>query len=172
MLETNRCILSTLDTEDYEGVKKLYVNEEVRKYLGGAWKEEEAIKGSFNRMLASQEGTSFWMIREKQTNACIGLISLDLHHDGESTEVSYELLPEWWGSGYATETVTTVIGHAFHVLGLPEVVAETQAANKASRRLLERVGMSFRSTVQRFGEPQTIYGITNPIGAITGNARR
>jgi [ribosomal protein S5]-alanine N-acetyltransferase len=161
LLETKRCALTKLQASDYDNVRRLYVNEEVRKYLGGAWTEEEAITGSFHRMLASQEGASFWIIREKQTNAFIGLISLDMHHDGVSTEVSYELLPEWWGSGYAAETVTAVIDYAFRELGLPEVIAETQAANKASCRLLERIGMSFRDTVQRFGEQQAIYGITN-----------
>jgi len=161
LLETKRCTLTKLQASDYDNVRRLYVNEEVRKYLGGAWTEEEAITGSFRRMLASQEGASFWIIREKQTNAFIGLISLDMHHDGVSTEVSYELLPEWWGSGYAAETVTAVIDYAFRELGLPEVIAETQAANKASCRLLERIGMSFRDTVQRFGEQQAIYGITN-----------
>ncbi|EPY10146.1 MULTISPECIES: GNAT family N-acetyltransferase [Paenibacillus] len=161
LLETKRCTLTKLQASDYDNVRRLYVNEEVRKYLGGAWTEEEAITGSFRRMLASQEGASFWIIREKQTNAFIGLISLDTHHDGVSTEVSYELLPEWWGSGYAAETVTAVIDYAFRELGLPEVIAETQAANKASCRLLERIGMSFRDTVQRFGEQQAIYSITN-----------
>ncbi|GED17964.1 GNAT family N-acetyltransferase [Aneurinibacillus migulanus] len=160
MLETNRCLLTKLQQANYEDVKKLYVNEEVRKYLGGTLKEE-TIKKSFFKMVQPTIDSLYWVAREKHSNEFIGLISLDTHHDGTSTEVSYQLLPQWWGAGYATELVKEIIDYAFNQLNLPEVIAETQTANNASRRLLERLGMELVQTVQRFGEEQAIYGIKN-----------
>ncbi|MCP1355247.1 GNAT family N-acetyltransferase [Aneurinibacillus migulanus] len=160
MLETNRCLLTKLQQANYEDVKKLYVNEEVRKYLGGTLKEE-TIKKSFFKMVQPTIDSLYWVAREKHSNEFIGLISLDTHHDGTSTEVSYQLLPQWWGAGYATELVKEIIDYAFNQLNLPEVIAETQTANNASRRLLERLGMELVQTVQRFGEEQAIYIIKN-----------
>ncbi|KIV58534.1 hypothetical protein AM501_03675 [Aneurinibacillus migulanus] len=160
MLETNRCLLTKLQQANYEDVKKLYVNEEVRKYLGGTLKEE-TIKKSFFKMVQPTIDSLYWVAREKHSNEFIGLISLDTHHDGTSTEVSYQLLPQWWGAGYATELVKEIIDYAFNQLNLPEVIAETQTANNASRRLLERLGMELVQTVQRFGEEQAIYSIKN-----------
>jgi ribosomal-protein-alanine N-acetyltransferase len=161
LLETNRCLLNKIQQQsDYQDIKDLYVNEKVRKYLGGT-RKEESIKASFINMLIPAIYSHYWNVREKSTNNFIGLISLDVHHDGISTEVSYQFLPQWWGAGYATEVVKEVINYAFNKLNLQEVLAETQIVNIASCKLLERVNMRFRETVQRFGAEQAIYCIKN-----------
>ncbi len=147
-----------LQEDDYEDVKSLYVNAEVRKYLGGTV-EEELIKASFKEINKTTADSLNLIAREKNTNNFIGLVSLDAHHDGISTEVSYQLLPTWWGKGYASEIVKELINYGFNNLNLTEIIAETQTANKASCRLLQKLGMSFKNTLERFGEKQAIYGI-------------
>ena len=87
----------------------------------------------------------------------MGIITLAPHHDGEDTEVSYLLLPEWWGQGYATEAVQAILDHGLANLGLSRIIAETQTANAVSVRLLKRVGMTFERNVERFGAEQSIY---------------
>ncbi len=87
------------------------------------------------------------------------MISLDPHHDGEATEISFQILPEFWGEGFGTEAVRTVIRHAFDEKGLDRLLAETQAANTASRRLLTRLGMEEAGRVMRFGAEQIIYSL-------------
>ncbi|MGE7602427.1 GNAT family N-acetyltransferase [Peribacillus sp. NPDC097675] len=158
MLETNRCILSAIQMDDYDDVKLLYINEEVRRYLGGTQSNED-IQASFTKMIHSTTESLYFIVREKYTKAFIGLISLDTHHHGISTEVSYQLLPKWWGDGYATEAINEIINYAFNKLKLTEIVAETQTANRASCRLLEKLGFNLRETVHRFGEIQSIYCI-------------
>lgn len=102
------------------------------------------------------------VVKEKSTHTFVGLISLDTHHDGISTEVSYQILPKWWGKGIGSEVVEEVINYAFKSLNLPEVIAETQTANKPSCRLLEKLGMNLRETLLIFGEEQAVYCLTNP----------
>jgi ribosomal-protein-alanine N-acetyltransferase len=97
----------------------------------------------------------------KENGKFLGLVSLDKHHDGESTEVSYQLMPIAWRKGYATEVVKEVIHYSFTKLNLPRLIAETQTANKSSCKLLERVGMTVKETVHRFGEEQKIYILNN-----------
>lgn len=159
-LSTARCILTRLHQIDYEDVKKLYVNEKVRKYLGGT-QDEVIIKESFFRVMKLIKGSYYWVVREKQTNEFLGLFSLDTHHDGISKEVSYQLLPQWWGAGYAMEILKAIIDYAFNTLQLTEVIAETQTANEASCRLLERVGMKYKQSLHRFGKEQAIYCISS-----------
>ncbi|MDJ0636087.1 MAG: GNAT family N-acetyltransferase [Xenococcaceae cyanobacterium MO_188.B29] len=103
--------------------------------------------------------TQHWVIRVKKNNFLvgIGIVSLGKHHNNIDTEISYQLLPEWWGKGYGTEAVQAVLNHALTVLGLPRVIAETQIANIASCRLLERMGMRLEGTVERFGAKQGIF---------------
>jgi RimJ/RimL family protein N-acetyltransferase len=65
---------------------------------------------------------------------------------GGEAELGYRLLPEVWGLGYATEGARALIGHAFTELDLARVVATTMTLNLASRRVLEKAGLSLVRT--------------------------
>ena len=158
MLCSKRCLLSNIQKSDFEEIKELYVNKEVRKYLGGT-REEESIKEAMEEMIISKERHFYWTVREKHTGDFIALVSLDPHHIGDDLEVSYQFLPRWWGAGYAAEAVQEVIEFAFHELNLPRVIAVTQMANAPSRRLLEKLGMELIDTYERFGAQQGVYAI-------------
>ena len=65
--------------------------------------------------------------------------------------------PSYGGQGYATEAVHELLRICFEELGLRRVVAECFAANEASWRLMERVGMrreahNVRDSLHRSGE--------------------
>lgn len=158
MFETERCLIRSLQESDSVDVKKIFVNKEVRKFLGGI-RQDDAIEAGLDEMLNSSDNSFYWVVREKHTDEFIGLISLDPHHDGDYLEISYQLLPHWWGAGYATEVVQMIITFALHELKLPIVVAETQTANTSSCKLLEKLGMELERTISRFGAEQAIYCI-------------
>jgi [ribosomal protein S5]-alanine N-acetyltransferase len=139
-------------------VEKLYINEDVRKYLGGI-RQAASIEVLLDEMLHSGDDSFYWVIRKKHTDNFIGMLSLDPHHDGIYYEVSYQLLPNWWGAGYATEVVQVIINFALNELKLPKVIAETQTANIASSKLLEKLGMKLEGTINRFEAEQAIYSI-------------
>ncbi|MEC2158710.1 GNAT family N-acetyltransferase [Virgibacillus halodenitrificans] len=160
MLETARCRLVDISEQDCGHVKQLYSNKEVRKFLGGPI-QEASIKNSFAKMLTSNTSDVHLTVKEKNTDQFIGLISLDMHHDGISTEVSYQFLPFWWGKGIAREVVAKLIDYAFNEMQISQLVAETQAANQRSCALLESVGMQVKETVFRFGKEQFIYCLNN-----------
>ena len=56
------------------------------------------------------------------------------------------LLPEAWGLGYATEGATALVRHGFTVLDLGLIAATTMTLNMASRRVLEKTGLSLVRT--------------------------
>lgn len=161
MFETERCFISTFKKSDYIDVKKLYVNQKVRRFLGGI-RQEDMIGVVLDEMLNSCEDSYYWVVREKHSKSFIGSVSLDPHHEGVYHEISYQFLPNWWGAGYATEVVQVIIDFAFNELHFSKVVAETQIANKASCRLLERLGMELERKIIRFGAEQAIYSIKSP----------
>lgn len=147
-----------LQQSDYDDVKQIYTNHEVRRYLGGVIAEENTFDKFLEAVKRSNSDSSLWVVWLKSTNDFIGLVSLDKHIDGD-TEVSYEFLPNWWGSGYATEVIGEVLTFAFNVLNITKVIAETQTANLRSCRVLEKLGMKLERTVQRHGAEQAIYSI-------------
>ncbi|AYA78498.1 N-acetyltransferase [Bacillus sp. Y1] len=158
MFETERCFMNNLQKSDTMDVKKLYVNQKVRKYLGGTL-QEHSIEQVLDDMLNAGTDSMYWVVREKHTEDFIGLVSLDPHHDGDYLEISYQLLPNWWGKGYASEVVQLLIHYALNELNLSKVIAETQTANTSSCKLLERLGMELERTISRFGAEQAIYSI-------------
>lgn len=156
--ETERCILEILKSDDVEEVKKLYINKEVRKYLGGIV-DEETFKNRFVDMLDPKDKSIYWVIRKKGTKQFVGMISLDPYHNETETELSYQILPNWWGKGFGEEVARAVLHYGFSEMKQNSIVAETQLKNKASCRLLERLGMKEENRIERFGELQAIYRI-------------
>lgn len=56
-------------------------------------------------------------------------------------ELGYELHPDYWGQGYATEAARAMLAFGFDTLHLQRVWAQCIAENEASARVLERIGM-------------------------------
>jgi RimJ/RimL family protein N-acetyltransferase len=76
---------------------------------------------------------------------------------GMQAELGWVLDPEHAGHGYATEAVRELLRLCFKDLGLHRVTATCFAANEASWRLMERVGMrrefyTVRDSLHRSGE--------------------
>ncbi|WP_137132900.1 GNAT family N-acetyltransferase [Rhizobium sp. FY34] len=167
ILFTAQCILRPLTAHDRDGLIDLKTDPAVRQFLGGPQKEMVA-KASAEALIFGNTLSLAWAVRlrEQKEAGCIGLVTVAPHHNESDRELSYQFLPAYWGLGFAFECTQAVLRHAFDILGLPRLVSETQAANRASRSLLERLGMREAGTVERFGEPQIIYDIVNPLTPI------
>jgi RimJ/RimL family protein N-acetyltransferase len=59
----------------------------------------------------------------------------------QEAELGYELHPDYWRQGYATEAARAMLTFAFDTLHLQRVWAQCIAENEASARVLERIGM-------------------------------
>ncbi len=62
--------------------------------------------------------------------------------DGGAVQIGYSVLPEFQRKGYATETVAGLVRWAFDQPGVGRIVAETEWANPASVRVLEKAGFA------------------------------
>ena len=61
-------------------------------------------------------------------------------HIGNGIELGFWIGKPYWGRGYATEAARALVGYAFDKLGLTQIVAGAFRENRASRRVLEKVG--------------------------------
>ena len=59
-----------------------------------------------------------------------------------AVEAAWRLARRYWGQGYAYEAARAAIDDGFGRLGLNEIVAFTVPANRASRRVMEKLGMT------------------------------
>lgn len=56
-------------------------------------------------------------------------------------EIGWTFHPRLWGKGYASEGARAVLGYAFNTLNAHRVVAFCHVENKASYRVMEKIGM-------------------------------
>ena len=78
---------------------------------------------------------------EKKMIGTCGFTSLDFNHN--VAEVGYVLNPRYWGKGIATEAVMRVIDFGFMELNAHRIEAKYMLGNDASRRVMEKCGMTF-----------------------------
>jgi len=56
-------------------------------------------------------------------------------------DIGYEIAPEHWRNGYATEAAAALINHGFDQMGLHRISSWCIAENVASARVLEKLGL-------------------------------
>lgn len=68
--------------------------------------------------------------------------------EGEA-DIVFELHPDHWGKGYATELARALLCFGFNGLGLRRVSAQCVAENEASAHVLDKVGMRREGRLER-----------------------
>lgn len=95
-----------------------------------------------------RHGFGLWAVEVAGVAAFIGFVGLNTPRFGAHftpcVEVAWRLAFEDWGRGYATEGARAAVGFAFQQLSLGEVVSFTVPANRRSRAVMERIGMTRR----------------------------
>jgi RimJ/RimL family protein N-acetyltransferase len=81
----------------------------------------------------------YWTIRLRQDESFVGVCDLSEIRDGESADVGFMLVREFWNLGFGREVVTCLLAHA-KSLGLKLVTARIHCGNTRSRNLLVRTG--------------------------------
>jgi ribosomal-protein-alanine N-acetyltransferase len=101
----------------------------------------ERIEGGFE-----VDGFGLWALEVRTTGEFIGFTGLDVPefeaYFTPAVEVGWRLARSAWGHGYATEAARAAISFGFDEVGLGEIVSFTTPANRRSRAVMERLGMS------------------------------
>ncbi|MDJ0864474.1 MAG: GNAT family N-acetyltransferase [Myxococcota bacterium] len=93
----------------------------------------------------AEDGFAPWVavLRSERRIVGWGGLNRDPEAPHWGVEVAYFIHRSYWGRGLAGELVHASLALAFRDLRLPEVVAFTRPANRASRRVLVRAGFVF-----------------------------
>src|SRR4051812_6291787 len=117
-----------------------------------------ALRGYADALRA--RGYGFVAVIERSSGVLIGDGGLHpLAGRGPDVELGYTLARAAWGHGYATETAGALVEHAFGALRFPRVMAQVEPDNLASRRVLEKLGMTERGVRVAYGRPHLLYGV-------------
>jgi len=64
--------------------------------------------------------------------------------------IGYDLAKEYWGRGYVPEAMQAVIRYGFENLGLNRIEAYAEPGNRASIRVLEKLGFTCEGLLRQF----------------------
>ncbi len=78
-----------------------------------------------------------------------GSVGLHIERDHERAEMGYWIGVPYWGRGYASEAAQAVVDYGFRELRLNRIYATVFAANTASRRVAEKVGMRYEGCMRQ-----------------------
>jgi [ribosomal protein S5]-alanine N-acetyltransferase len=106
-----------------------------------------------------EHGFGMWIVRRKGETDPIGLAGLVKRDVLEHVDVGYAFLERAWGQGYAQEAAAASLAHALGPLGLKTIVAITTPGNRASQKVLEKIGLTYVDTRQLEGwdEPSAYF---------------
>lgn len=103
-------------------------------------------------------GFGLWILRNRAGRFVgrAGIRRVDIEGN-EETEIAYALMPEFWGRGRAGEIARALLAIGFARLGLPDMVAFTLQENRASRRVMEKLGLRFERAFDYCDLPHVLY---------------
>ena len=155
-----RLRLRRLRPSDEPDLVALDSDPDVMRYVGspaGVKSPEETLDGVRQRMGADPGALGFWRIESRGDGTFYGLAALIRMPTGDDVELAYRLARRAWGQGIASEAGAALLDYAFHTVQLPRVVAVTYPENRASQRVLEKLGFERQGDVDYKGVRATFF---------------
>ncbi len=121
-----RCDPAYLEHYPGDGFDRRHTMELIERFIG--WQSESPRR---RWQLA---------IERVDTGQFIGSGGVRRASDRDGADIGYELDPQHWGHGFATEAMARLVRFAIEEAGLTLLTARTSQANKRSLRVLERLG--------------------------------
>lgn len=139
--------LIEVDENDYELLSRVFKNKTVMLYtLDDCYTDDELYK-YFQKILKNNQSDNrvHYEYKVVEDGNFIGFADFEIIRkipNAGIAEIGYLLLPEYWNKGYGTRIANVLIHICFNELGLHKVVANCNASNIGSWRIMEKVGMT------------------------------
>ena len=161
-LETERVILLPWNPEDWLEFKPIATDPRVMRYIsdGTPWPDSKIIEFVERQQKNLAElGYCLWKLVRKGKIGIGGFCGLQPLDDLPGIEIGWWLTPDLWGQGLATEAGSTVIADGFNRCELNRIVAIARRENKASMRVMEKLGMHYERDARHHEFEVVLYAI-------------
>ena len=164
-LETERLRIRPFEPERDAGpLHELWGDAEAMQFIpGGVKTSVDETRDRLETLRArGRDGWGFWAIEERESGRPVGGVGLfPLNWEGPEIELAYHVVPSVWNLGYASEAATAALAAAWDT-GLDHVVAVAIPGNVASRRVMEKLGMSFEGSTRYRDFDVVRYSVERP----------
>jgi RimJ/RimL family protein N-acetyltransferase len=152
-LTTERLILREFKEDDWRAVLAYQRDPLYLRYYDWEERSPKAVQNFVQMFIAHQQRRpriKFQLaITLKDTKQLIGNCGIRKEEiEATEADIGYELSPQHWGHGYATEAAQAIVEFGFRELRLHRIWAECNADNIGSARVLEKVGMQLEGRLR------------------------
>jgi [ribosomal protein S5]-alanine N-acetyltransferase len=162
ILETPRLILRPFDEKDVDRVSELMANPDFMRFSLGVFAREQSVAFLAKLIDWERRGLpSQFAVMHRNDNCLIGYCGF-FHQEVDETdevEIGYRLHPDYWRRGLATEAAQAVRDHGFRDLKLPRMISLIHPDNLPSRRVAEKIGMTFEKETLFKGFPTQVFAL-------------
>lgn len=164
-VETARLLLVPWSDVYLDELARICADREVMSFIsGGRPLARDDVEVLTRRTLAtwSEHGFGPWAAIEKASGRWVGRIGLNHLEEWpgpDRWEVGYELAPEFWGRGLATEGAKRAIRFGWEETPLERIISVTVPEHAASRRVMEKCGLTMKDEVVWKRTPVVWYAI-------------
>lgn len=153
-LETDRLWLRRVQLTDVERLFTIFSNIDVLRHYG--MEPHESVEQTEQMLVGMIEGIEDgsiirWGIVRKEDSKLIGTIGF--HNRAprhRRAEIGYEIHPDCWRNGYATEALHAALTYATFTADMERIGAIVYTENVASQHMLERNGFVREGMLQRY----------------------
>lgn len=153
-ITTSRLILRAFAGDDVEAMYDILNQEEVLRYFPPTDPpSQERVRKMILGLLRhwDERGYGLWAVESRTDGALLGRCGLQHLPETEEVEVDFILGKPHWGQGFATEAGRASVQYGFEELGVERLVGIVHVENRASQRVLEKLGMERIEQKQFFG---------------------
>lgn len=161
MLETERLILRPLAAGDINEIYAMRSDAELMRYIREPQNLDESA--DWVELVSSRwekEQIGFCAMIEKASNQFVGWCGIWKLKETREYEIGYATVKNARGKNLATEAALEFLSYAFERLQPEKIVAVAEPENTASRRVMEKLGMSYDYTGVFYGKNLVHYSIT------------
>ncbi len=162
--ETERLILRKLTEDDIETWAEFFVDNPNARFIGLDLRKDklDLAKTWFDKQFDRYSSNQFGQLAaiEKSSGKFIGLggiLTRDFN-DKDEFEVSYSVLPAYWGKGFATEIVTQMKRFGLENKVSDKFISIIHKENEASMNVARKNGMTNLYETTLYGMPVFVFG--------------
>lgn len=156
-LTTTRLVLRAWRLEDAPAALRIYGSTDVARWLSPAMDRvtdldamRAVLESWTNEDYRTPIPTGRWAMERRSDGQVIGgVVLLPLPPRGDDLEIGWQLLPDAWGNGYATESTHSVAGWAFGQ-ELDELFAVVRPGNARAAAVARRNGMEWVGETDKY----------------------
>lgn len=158
--ETNRLILQPTSTADAQLILDLLNSPKWLKYIGDRKVHSLAAAKDYIqlRMIPQLEKLGFgnFTVIRKSDRAKMGICGLYDRDEMEGLDLGFAYLPDYERQGFAYEAANKILEAGFNNFGYDKINAITSKENRASQKLLEKLGFQLQGTTQLAEETEEL----------------